>query len=74
MMYLLIKATNTPAPIGSNIVGIIEGTENYYGDGSGVTGCIPTCEGTGVGGGAVFGRYPSPSVPPKPAYKSAMLP
>ena len=38
MTNLLMRATNIPAPIGSIMVGIIEGTENYCGDGSVVTG------------------------------------
>ena len=88
MTNLLMRATNRPAPIGSIMVGIIEGTENYCGDGSVVTGvasfqgwvrdfCISHIippVGVGGGVGAVFGIYPSPSAPLKPAYKSAMLP
>ena len=87
MTNLLMRATNRPAPIGSIMVGIIKVTENYCGDGSVVTG-VTSFQGwardfcishiippVGVGGGgAVFGRYPSPSAPLKPAYKSAMLP
>ncbi len=68
------------------MVGITEGTENYCGDGSVVTGvtsfqgwvrdfCISHAIPPVGGGGAVGGgRYPSPSGPLKPAYKSAMLP
>ena len=38
MTNLLMRATNRPAPIGSIMVGIVEGAENYCGDGSVVTG------------------------------------
>ena len=46
MTYLLIKATSTPAPMGSKIVGIAKATENHHGIGlvdTGVTlfqGCV----------------------------------
>ena len=88
MINLLMTATNRPAPIGSIMVGIIEGTENYCGDGSVVTGVvsfqgwvrdfcishvIPLVVVVG-GGGVGGGRCSSPSGPLKPAYKSAMLP
>ncbi len=90
IINLLIKATIKPAPIGSNIVGTTNDAEKLLWcwirgyrrhivprlrEGLCMYQVMPPFDGDGaVGAASSFPRYPSPSGPSRPAYKSAMLP